>query len=59
MFKTLEFFFPRLIDGGIIACDDYNSKAFDGAKKAWDQYFSNKKVKFNFSPAMGASFIIK
>tara|TARA_B100000029_G_scaffold446911_1_gene468344 strand:- start:242 stop:1015 length:774 start_codon:yes stop_codon:yes gene_type:complete len=57
--KTLEFFFPRLIDGGIIACDDYNSKAFDGAKKAWDQYFSNKKVKFNFSPAMGGSFIVK
>ena len=57
--KTLEFFFPRLIDGGIIACDDYNSKAFDGSKKAWDQYFSNKKVKFNFSPAMGGSFIVK
>jgi len=57
--KTLEFFYPRLLDGGIIVCDDYNSKIFDGAKKAWDEYFFNKKIKFNFSPAMSGSFIIK
>lgn len=56
---TLEFFYPRLSNGGIIVCDDYNSLEFDGAKKAWDEFFSNKKVNFNFAPSLGSSFIIK
>ena len=34
---TLEFFYPRLIKGGIIICDDYNSSQFPGAKSAWDE----------------------
>ena len=37
--QSLEFFFPRLIEGGIIVCDDYNSFGFDGAKKAWSMSF--------------------
>ena len=57
--QSLEFFFPRLIEGGIIVCDDYNSFGFDGAKKAWDEFFNKKKVKINFSPAVSGSFIIK
>ena len=40
--KSLEFFYPRLVEGGIIVCDDYNSKHFSGSKKAWDEFFSNK-----------------
>ena len=57
--QSLEFFFPRLIEGGIIVCDDYNSFGFDGAKKAWDEFFNKNKVKINFSPAVSGSFIIK
>ena len=57
--KSLEFFFPRLSDGGIIICDDYNSKYFNGSKKAWDEFFKNKKLKINFSPSLSSSFIIK
>ena len=57
--NSLEFFFPRLSDGGIIVCDDYNSLEFDGAKKAWDKFFLNKKVSLNFAPSLGSSFIIK
>ena len=57
--QSLEFFFPRLIDGGIIVCDDYNSFGFDGAKKAWDEFFNKNKVKINFSPTVSGSFIIK
>ena len=57
--KSLEFFYPRLVEGGIIVCDDYNSKYFSGSKKAWDEFFSNKKLKVNFSPSLGSSFIIK
>ena len=57
--QSLEFFFPRLIEGGIIVCDDYNSFGFDGAKKAWDEFFNKNKVKINFSPTVSGSFIIK
>ena len=57
--ETLQFFFPRLQNGGIIVCDDYNSKMFDGSKKAWDEFFTKNKVKFNFAPTIGGSFIIK
>ena len=57
--KSLEFFFPRLVEGGIIICDDYNSKYFNGSKKAWDKFFRNKKLKVNFSPSLSSSFIIK
>lgn len=57
--QSLNFFFPRLVDGGIIVCDDYNSKLFDGSKKAWDEFFSKNKTKFNYSPSLSSSFIIK
>ena len=57
--SSLEFFYPRLSNGGIIVCDDYNSLEFDGAKRAWDEFFSDKKISFNFAPSLGSSFIIK
>lgn len=57
--KSLEFFYPKLVDGGIIVCDDYNFKHFNGSKKAWDEFFSDKKVKINFAPSMGGGFIVK
>ena len=57
--KSLEFFFSRLTQGGIIVCDDYNSLDFNGAKKAWDEFFLEKKVTFNFAPSIGGSFVIK
>lgn len=57
--NSLKFFYPRLVDGGLMVCDDYNSKTFSGAKKACDEFFKNKKYSFSFSPAFGSFFIIK
>ena len=57
--QSLEFFFPRLVKGGIIVCDDYNSTDFNGARNAWDKFFSKNKVYFNFASTLGSSFIIK
>jgi len=57
--KSLEFFFPRLEEGGVIVCDDYNSMDFNGSKLAWDEFFSDKKVNFKFAPSLGGSFVIK
>lgn len=37
--NCLDFFYPRLIKGGIILTHDYHS---NGVKSAFDEYFSNK-----------------
>lgn len=39
---SLEFFFPRLLPGGILVCDDYGSGSYPGARTAMDEYFSNQ-----------------
>ena len=35
---SLEFFYPRLVDGGVIVMDDYGFQTCPGAKKAADEY---------------------
>tara|TARA_E500000178_G_C16834858_1_gene667808 strand:- start:102 stop:863 length:762 start_codon:yes stop_codon:yes gene_type:complete len=57
--NSLKFFYPRLVNGGIIVCDDYNSKSFNGSKKAWDEFFEKNNSKFNFSPSLSSVFAIK
>jgi len=39
----LEFFYPRMVSGGIMTFDDYNEKTCLGAKKAVDEFFQDKK----------------
>ncbi len=39
---SLKFFYDRMTPGGIIVCDDYGSVLCPGAKKAFDEFFSNK-----------------
>ena len=56
---SLSFFFPRLVKGGIIICDDYNSKIFNGVKKVWDYYFKHKKFSYFFHNPIGGCFLIK
>lgn len=36
---SVEYFFPRMISGGIMILDDYGSLLCPGAKKAADEYF--------------------
>jgi len=58
---SLNFFFPKLAEGGIIVCDDYNFSTFPGAKKAWDDFFKDKKESYNFFYELpfGGCLIIK
>ncbi len=35
---SLQFFYPRLVNGGILLCDDYGSEACPGARLAVDEY---------------------
>ena len=41
----LNFFYPKMTDGGIIILDDYSAPTCKGAKLAIDEFFSNKHEK--------------
>ena len=58
---SLNFFYPKLEQGGVIVCDDYNFSTFPGAKKAWDDFFTDKKNNYNFfyETPFGGCFVIK
>ncbi|HXX56061.1 MAG TPA: TylF/MycF/NovP-related O-methyltransferase, partial [Methanoregula sp.] len=55
---SLEFFYPRMIPGGIIVLDDYGYLGFPGAKKATDEFIKNRPDFFLDLPS-GSAFIIK
>ncbi len=44
--ESLEYFYPRMVKGGIVICDDYGSMLFPGARKAWDQYCNGHGMPF-------------
>ena len=39
---SLAFFYPRMVPGGVILCDDYGSTLCPGARRAMDEFFSDK-----------------
>ena len=43
--NCLEFFYPRLISGGLLILDDYNAPSCLGAKLAVDEFFNQKPEK--------------
>ena len=55
---TLEFFYPRLVAGGILLCDDYGFTSCPGAKKAMDDFFSDKPEEILHIPT-GQGMIVK
>ena len=57
--KSLNFFYPKLIIGGIIVCDDYNISDFPGAKKAIDEFLHLNKVSFFYEISFGGCIIVK
>ena len=56
---SLEFFFPRLVEDGVIVCDDYGFSQFPGAATAVDEFLVEHKVKMFYRVPMGSCFIIK
>ena len=57
--ESLKFFFPRLVKGGVIISNCYNSEVFPGESKAWDDFFINKEYSFIYKHALSTSFVIK
>lgn len=55
---SIKFFYPRLVEGGIILSDDYGFTTCPGAKRAFDEYMKDKPEKIIHVPT-GQAFIIK
>lgn len=53
-----EFFYNKMIAGGIMIFDDYGWPSCPGAKDAVDEFFSGKKEEVIYLPS-GQAFIIK
>jgi len=53
-----EFFYPRMVKGGIMVFDDYGSLSCPGAKTAIDEFFANKP-EYPCYLLMGESLVIK
>ncbi|HEV7820255.1 MAG TPA: TylF/MycF/NovP-related O-methyltransferase, partial [Burkholderiales bacterium] len=43
---SLEYFYPRLVDGGVIICDDYGAPLFPGAHRAWDEFCAKNDLAY-------------
>jgi hypothetical protein len=58
--ETLEFFFPRVVAGGIILFDEYQStEKYPGARKAIDEFFDGRKEKINKSKLLDRYYVVK
>lgn len=55
---AFEFFYERMVSGGIIIFDDYGFTYFPGAKKAVDEFMKDKNDFFIALPS-GQAFMIK
>jgi hypothetical protein len=55
---SIEFFYPRLTEGGILVCDDYGSSFCPGATEAFDIFMHDKPEAVIALP-VGGGFIIK
>jgi len=54
----LEFFYPRMVKGGIILCDDYNAGSCLGAKTAVDEFVNKHGLTLMYGEDWQAYFII-
>lgn len=57
--NSLKFFYPRLVKGGILISNVYNSNLYKGETKAFDQFFKHNKYSFIYKHALNTAFVIK
>jgi len=55
---SLEFFYPRMSEGGILVCDDYGYSTCPGATTSIDDYLSDKAERM-LALSRGGGFLIK
>lgn len=55
----VEFFYPKLADGGVMIFDDFGLTQFPGAETAIKQCLSQFEYKFFYEMPLGGAFVIK
>lgn len=55
---SIEFFYPRMNEGGIIVCDDYGFTNCPGARLAIDEFLADKPEEM-ITLSCGSAFLIK
>lgn len=58
LLSSLDFFYPRMVQGGIIIFDDYGFPSCPGARLAVDEFFMDKQESPCYMPT-GQCFIIR
>lgn len=56
---SLAFFYPRLVPGGILLCDDYGYHTCPGARKAFDEFAATTPEQSVMHLPTGQGFIVK
>lgn len=57
--QSLEFFYERLVIGGVIVVDDYGYTQFPGAKKAVNEFLDTHPENFFLDSPTGGCFLVK
>ena len=55
---ALQFFYPRLVPGGVLVCDDYGFDTCPGARRAMDDFFIDKPEPVIHLPT-GQGFVLR
>jgi len=58
IYSGLQFFYPKLVQGGYIFIHDYNNDQYKGAKKAVQQFCKEQQIGYVPLPDAGGSAII-
>jgi len=56
---TLKELFPRVIEGGVVLFDEYNSPKWPGVTKAVDEYFEGTEYKISYDEMSGKYYVVK
>lgn len=56
---SIQYFYPKLVKGGVMVFDDYGYVQFPGAKKAVDQCLSDFQNPFFVALPSGQAFLVK
>jgi O-methyltransferase len=58
IYNGLQFFYPKLVNGGYIFVHDFNNSQYMGARKAVEEFCSEKNIHYVPIPDSGGSAII-
>jgi macrocin-O-methyltransferase TylF-like protien len=56
---AVEFFYARLVDRGILVCDDYGFETCPGARRAMDEFFADKPLEHILHLPTGQGVVLR